>query len=277
MLDVQVQEIGMYEAKRLLESSEGNPRYLLKGRIVDKCFVNRIAGDIRDGKWNMGSNPIVLSQSGVLLDGHHRLSAVVKTGIPIKTIVVTGEVDSGHIDENRTRSISVRSGISRGAVAIMNLHYYALQISTQGYQNKTASIEWMREYLSKHENVKVAVQIGDTGKISGVPLFSRRSQTTYAIYLALQCGVARDELERFVKILNSGYMSELRDCTVVTMRNQLMNSRNTRTFSERYKESMNIQGAIVDYTNGKERKRSYNEVAGRLFDKYMKMGGCDEP
>lgn len=49
-----------------------------------------ISKALRNGEWRLNGSTIVFSDDGVLLDGQHRLSACVKTGIPFDTIVVRG-------------------------------------------------------------------------------------------------------------------------------------------------------------------------------------------
>lgn len=52
--------------------------------------VKRIAGQIIDGKWKFNGDTIKISSDGGVLDGQHRLWAVVESKISIETIIVRG-------------------------------------------------------------------------------------------------------------------------------------------------------------------------------------------
>lgn len=76
-------------------------------RDLSPARVNKYAESIIDGNWKMTYDPIRFDEKGVLLDGQHRLSAVVLAGLPITTLVVTG-VESEVFDV--LDSGAVRSG-----------------------------------------------------------------------------------------------------------------------------------------------------------------------
>ena len=92
-------------AKAWLETSRGNPRWTSKAKVVDKTTVKKIADDIKNGLWNPGNGSIAFDESGVLVDGHHRLTAIVAANIPVESLVVFGVKQEGliHIDENVVR------------------------------------------------------------------------------------------------------------------------------------------------------------------------------
>ena len=50
----------------------------------------RMARDIRNGQWMFNAQPICFSRSGRLLNGQHRLSAVLEAGQPIEVLVMRG-------------------------------------------------------------------------------------------------------------------------------------------------------------------------------------------
>lgn len=62
----------------------------LKNRRVDRKHVARLARQIAEGKFVMTGESIILSRNGDLLDGQHRLLAIVKAGKPVYSIVVRG-------------------------------------------------------------------------------------------------------------------------------------------------------------------------------------------
>ena len=63
-------------------------RPLARGR------VSQFAGMMSAGQWALNGETIVISATGRLLDGQHRLAAVVEHGEPVQMLVATGANDS---------------------------------------------------------------------------------------------------------------------------------------------------------------------------------------
>jgi hypothetical protein len=66
-----------------LETNENN-------RSHRKLQVAKYAKDMREGRWGFVADPIRFSDTGKLLDGQHRLRAIVESGVTIKIAVVEG-------------------------------------------------------------------------------------------------------------------------------------------------------------------------------------------
>lgn len=105
-------------AQTLFDKSIGN-------RNLNSNFISRLSGFIKEGKWMNNGQPIIISSDGRLLDGHNRLQAIARAGIPVEMEVVTG------IDRNVFPTID--SGKARNAadgLAILKYEYPALLAST---------------------------------------------------------------------------------------------------------------------------------------------------
>lgn len=63
-------------------------------RTVRNHWVNQLANQIKEGNWVVTHQGIALSQSGVLLDGQHRLMAIEKAQIPVEMFVCTDADES---------------------------------------------------------------------------------------------------------------------------------------------------------------------------------------
>lgn len=83
MLETSTEIIGPTEAAEMLRSKGHNRR-------LRPAVVMRFAGAIERGEWELNGEAVKFSQDGVLLDGQHRLHAVIRAGKPIKTIVLRG-------------------------------------------------------------------------------------------------------------------------------------------------------------------------------------------
>lgn len=77
-----------------------------KNRPIRPVHVNALARDIEAGAWMLNAQPICLDTQGRLLNGQHRLSAVIASGQSIEAVVARG-VDDGSFqtyDTGRRRS-----------------------------------------------------------------------------------------------------------------------------------------------------------------------------
>lgn len=80
---IQVTMITPEDAARWLKCNHNN-------RPVRRNHVEFLAREIRDGHWQINGQGIVISRDEEVLDGQHRLMAIIESGIPIRTLVIYG-------------------------------------------------------------------------------------------------------------------------------------------------------------------------------------------
>lgn len=62
-------------------------------RKLSDSQVSRYSADMLQGNWHI-SQPLIFSDSGKLLDGQHRLAAVVKANTPVEFSILRGVGES---------------------------------------------------------------------------------------------------------------------------------------------------------------------------------------
>ena len=77
-------------------------------RSLTDRLVDKIARDIKEDKWIFDGSPIRFDKKGNVIDGQHRLWAIVTAGIPVKSLVIHGlsEESKDIIDTGKSRSNS---------------------------------------------------------------------------------------------------------------------------------------------------------------------------
>jgi hypothetical protein len=80
---ISVESITPERAEEYLAANRGN-------RNIVQAHVAAMARDIANGRWMFNAQPICFSRSGRLLNGQHRLSAVLEAGQPIEVMVMRG-------------------------------------------------------------------------------------------------------------------------------------------------------------------------------------------
>jgi hypothetical protein len=90
------------EMAKLLLSQNSNNRRLIQAN------VDFLASQIVKGDWKLTHQGIAVSKSGRLLDGQHRLAAVIKAGAPVGMMLTTGLPDDifDVLDTGRARRAS---------------------------------------------------------------------------------------------------------------------------------------------------------------------------
>ena len=82
-LEVTVEIITPKEAQAYLDNNA-------KHRPIKEKKVAEYMAEMQDGKWRLNGKTICFDTTGRLLNGQHRLSAVVRSGVSLTTVVVRG-------------------------------------------------------------------------------------------------------------------------------------------------------------------------------------------
>lgn len=93
--------------------------------------MKRIAGQIVSGKWRYNGDTIKVSSDGGVLDGQHRLWAVVESKVPIETVIVYG------IERDAFSTIDTLRRPRSGADVL------ALNGVTRYRQYTSAALQWL--------------------------------------------------------------------------------------------------------------------------------------
>jgi hypothetical protein len=134
--------IGPDMAKELLKANDKNYR-----KMISSC-ADRYTDDMDKGRWTINTATIAISKSGILLDGQHRLSGIVKSGVGIWTYVLRNVpdelIDDPNQDKGKNRSVVTymqREGIKNSSVAAGTVRcLYRLAINVPATRTGTTSL-----------------------------------------------------------------------------------------------------------------------------------------
>lgn len=79
-----------------------------RNRNMSATRITQYANAIKNGEWGLSTDAIGISKSGYLINGQHRLNAVMESNIPTQFIVLTGIPDDSvyYLDGGLARSIA---------------------------------------------------------------------------------------------------------------------------------------------------------------------------
>ena len=94
-------------ATRWLAANEAN-------RHLRVAQVNKYASDMAAGRWHLTGSPIQFAVDGRLLDGQHRLAAIVKSGVTLPMFVVRGLASTAqsYMDTGAKRTVADQLSIA---------------------------------------------------------------------------------------------------------------------------------------------------------------------
>jgi hypothetical protein len=161
----------------------------INNRPLSQANVGGLADDILNGRWVDNGETVKLDWNGNLIDGQHRLTAVVRAGVAVTMLVVEGLDPRSQmtVDVGRPRSVGQQlelSGVPQGArmaavgAALWRYKKYPHLVWTGGMNlSKAGQMEWTTRHLGA---IRVGVLTGVAAhRATGVP------QTAYGAVAAL--------------------------------------------------------------------------------------------
>lgn len=143
------------KAKQYLESNTHN-------RALRKALVEIYAKDIANGRWRATHQGIAFSSDGRLLDGQHRLAAIVQAMVPVQMLVARGLPPQSQIvmDDHAKRSagdalsLALGDDVSARDIAVMR----AVKEMGPGPSRHTARRSTKQELMETWELFRNAIQ-----------------------------------------------------------------------------------------------------------------------
>lgn len=135
-----------------------------KNRLVRDATVARYARDMAAGKWHIDGSPIKFGPDGSLLDGQHRLTAVIKSNTTILTAVATGIDPAAQsvMDTGRARTSADMLSIDgeKNAVALAAAARLGLQAENDDFNHNKSEYSHaeVAAYIAANPDLRYAVE-----------------------------------------------------------------------------------------------------------------------
>jgi hypothetical protein len=233
----------------------------------------RLENAMQSGKFELTHQGIAIDENGVLIDGHHRLTCISKTGIPTRLFVVFNAPNSRFLDTGVSRSDRDAMYMS-GAIEKDSMEYqryvYALcgliiyfSNNDRVYRLADAGMKHMT-YLKFKESIDKAIAIivkqkkgkGASGAIA------------YAMVSALEAGVSESVIDKWHWIVTTGDFFVTEDLQATQSGRQVLLFKN---FIEQYSRGFS-RNDMMDVVKKAEssiyyfaQKKPVSKLYGRLF------------
>lgn len=230
-------------------------------RRLNAKRVQTLMSDMKNGNWTESPQPICFDTQNKLIDGQHRLSAVVRSGVPVVMTIAYDVPRSAVIDKGLERStgdaLFMRGVISeemskRDAQAVVNRYLSicvgASRANTLSDTSKVDFINQNAAYIAK------AISISRIG--GGRDAICKRAGIQAAILGALMSGVPEEKLIAFARVVNSGFMEFPNQSSAIILRNYTIGHPTTGETAAN-KLCACTEMAIRDFVNEVPRRQKY--------------------
>lgn len=172
-LDISMERVTPAIAEKWLAKNTHN-------RDINKRVVAGLSRDMEDGNWLDNGATITFAEDGTLLDGQHRLTAVVESGVSITVIVVRGaSMGSQHtMDTGAKRTLAnalklrgEKSYTHMAAAIVSNIAWDRGEKSFRPGANRKATNSEAMDYLDRNPWIRdQIVEVNRvTSRLRGVP------------------------------------------------------------------------------------------------------------
>jgi hypothetical protein len=79
-----------------------------ENRNLRPAYVRQLAAAMERGEWVLNGEPVQIAEDGMLLNGQHRLSAVVESGVTVQMVIIEGLA----VSARRTMDMGTRRNLS---------------------------------------------------------------------------------------------------------------------------------------------------------------------
>lgn len=233
-------------------------------RTLVDAHVDRLAREMKAGRWRLTHQGIAFSTNQVLLDGQHRLWAVFLSGVTVSMRVFFNEPAQSleAIDAVKARSndqiITLAGGV--GAVSRVELATLRAMVTGLGSYTRMTAGEETEIVARYHEGLAFAHQTMPAARFRGVATAITRAVLARAFYSA-----NLDSLRHFADVLRSGMADGERDQPIVLLLNFLVDAAySVRGRPEAREKYGKVQRALHAYLTG-EQLRKLHACTTELF------------
>jgi hypothetical protein len=261
-----IEEVDAERAKALLEKAKGKVR----NRRLSDTYISRYKEMILENQWYMNGETISLDKEGYLINGQHRLTAIieankVKPGTKVKIMMVSGVEREAisTIDSGNGRSVAQSaqmSGIEVSATKISISRYCFLQPNQSRrelrYLNRLKLINNYVEY-------KEAIDFASRAFCREPILFAAYRAIIVRAYLN---GVDKKKLQRFMEVVDTGMSTSETEIPAILLRNMVLRYRKISNFTTSIDFYCGVQWCLKKYLDGTiVKSKTVGKVSKPLF------------
>lgn len=196
-------------------------------RTIKQRTVAKYVEDMKTGNWKENGVPFVIGDDGVIKDGQHRLTAIVKAGVTLHNqliVTIPAEEANGYdIGSQRSfRDVALLEGYTdnplyRCNTLVAGFNFARnVDVNNRKQASKIETLNQMVKYEEELYWVYRALCSNAVKRISTAGVVA-------AVINAHLNGYPHDKLERFCEVLTKGISLRQNEITIITLRNFFLN------------------------------------------------------
>ena len=212
-------------------------------RRISSVRVESYARDMRDDKF-AETTMITIDENGRLIDGQHRLHAVIKAQW---FVVFIGAHNNQYIFDRGLQRTTAQNAKMAGMLVCDNITLGMLRLHFAIYSkspNQRVNDAQIMEYIEDNNDILLRLS-----KIipSTSSTLTSRSAVRHGVFQALRCGVSEDVLASFCKAVNSGFVENPNQNAAIAFRNQNLANPPVGSIKKRMEAAFACEWAIQYY------------------------------
>ena len=258
---ITVEKVTPAKALEYLKMNVNNYRKLSKAKVAV------YAKDMAENRWVLNGETIVFAENGILLDGQHRLAAIVQSGKTVEMTVVRGVDNSVRLFDvgtsRTTGQLLKGEGVDVNAPTLA-----AANIIASNFKQVPKSV--VTEFVSKHYT-----DLNRAYRAASVCTVNRKASCIAAAYLMMESNTMMYyEVELFFKLFNNIPMTgtDGYEPTPAWTASRMFRERFGRNTggqaAQREQLDILIQ-ALIDFHEGRKRDQNYKVAQPFSFEPYM--------
>ena len=248
---IETATIGPVQAKELLGHNVHN-------RNLRTSDVGRLAAAMRSGDWQLNGETIKVAPDGTLVDGQHRLAAIIKANVAVQVVIAFDvdlsaqhTVDTG-IKRKLSDALKLQGESNPGDLAAALTHLYRYVNGKEGARHRGQRIPTIPEglrLLEAHPGIRTHLSVGGALQKS---IGYRRSLGTFLSYRLALIDEA-DAADFFSRLMSGAGLGE--HSAILALRNIVeRNSRAMEAMSPERMHALTIK-AWNAYREGRDVRR----------------------
>lgn len=261
-------------AQMYLDTSEGNPRWSTE-RVFSKRVVNKYANAMLNGAWEFNGETISFDSDGHLVDGHHRMAAIIQSGTTVKMRVNRGvSPDVKTYDEGSRRSqaqvMKNKWGVPTSTQ--LNAGVMVWTIMTEGKTIAESLVTKDLVTILEDDLWFDAKTLCQKSSDKKKPLYI--GGAICAVYAALKYGEPYERVSQFVDCAATGFCMDPKDTAAIVankfLQNEAINNSLTGT-DKGVMVSRYLQNCISDFCEGVKKTKKYANPKAVYTDFFAKQ------
>lgn len=174
-------------------------------RSISNITVERYAREMKEGRWNNNGQPIIFAEDGTLLDGQHRMQAILHAQEPIGMWVIRGVPKENFvtIDTGRVRNLSDVLNIEgySNTKLIAGMAKAAYNYASGLHFNRPLTTPVLNDFINNHPRIKdVASEVAQEMRGTRLP----KVPLAAVVFLGNESRAYDKEAREFIEGVASG-------------------------------------------------------------------------